>query len=270
MKVFSLLVGLFLTMSLVAQQSLPAGQNYYDDGKAGIVYDSEFSVDFKLITPRSFGLGVNIGQLKTYYLTQFLNFEISDLRHPQEYRQSFDFQFGPSNRVARAFIFGKQNNVFMLRAGWGQKRYFSEKAKRKGLALGISYQAGPVLAFLKPYNLELLRSREPGTSQFYISEEPYSTDNADLFLDLSRIVGAAPFSAGLEDLSLMPGLNARAAAHFDWGAFDKFVKAIEAGVMIDVFLKDVPIMVEHPLVPHLENSPVFINLYLTLQLGKRR
>ncbi len=269
MKYLLPLLCLCLTLPLAAQQSVQVGQNYYEEGNTGIVYDRELAFDFKIITPRSFGLGVNIGQLRTYYLTRFINFEISDLRHPQEYRQSFDFQFSTSNRVSRAFIYGKQNSVFTLRAGWGEKRYFSEKAKRRGLALGLSYQAGPTLALLKPYHLELLRSREPGSTQVFISEEPYSDDNSDLFLDLSRIVGAASFSNGLSDLSVMPGINARAAVHFDWGAFDEFVKAIEAGVAVDVFFRDVPIMVEHPSIPHVENSSIFFNLYLNLQLGKR-
>ena len=266
---FTLLLTLF-TASVVAQQQLPAGQNYYDE-QTGIIYKQELTFDFRLITPRSFALGVNIGRLVSYDRTTFLNFEFGDIRHPQEYRQSFDFQFGPSNRVSRAFIYGKQNSAFVLRAGYGEKRYFSEKAKNRGLAVGVTYQVGANLGLIKPYYLELLRSTDPGSAapNFFVSEEPYSPQNENIFLDLSRIIGAASFSEGLDNLRIMPGLHAKAAAHFDWGAFDELVKAIEAGVMIDVFFKDVPIMVESPMVPHLENSPVLINLYLNLQLGKR-
>ena len=42
----------------------------------------------------------------------------------------------------------------MLRVGMGAKRYFSEKAKRKGIAIGINYQAGVSLGLLKPYYLD--------------------------------------------------------------------------------------------------------------------
>ena len=256
---------------VIAQQSLPAGQNFYDDGNAGIVYDKELSFDFRLITPPSFGVGINIGQLKSYDRTRFYNFEFGDIRHPQEDRQSFDFQLGPSNRVSRSFVYAKQNSAFVLRAGIGEKRYFSEKAKTRGLAVGASYQLGANIALIKPYYLEVLRSRDPGSgsSQFFVNEERYSDDNDNIFLDLSRIVGAAPFSKGLNELNVMPGFHAKAAAHFDWGAFDELVKAFEAGIQLDVYFKDVPIMVESPSVPHLENSPIFLNLYLNLQLGKR-
>ena len=270
MKQLLTLLLILSAASIVAQQQLPAGQNYYDE-QSGIIYNQELTFDFRLITPRSFALGVNVGRLVSYDRTTFFNFEFGDIRHPQEYRQSFDFQFGPSNRVSRAFIYGKQNSAFVLSAGYGEKRYFSEKAKNRGLAVGVTYQIGANLGLIKPYYLELLRSRDPGTSDpnFFVSEEAYSPQNENIFLDLSRIIGAASFSKGLDNLQVMPGLHAKAAAHFDWGAFDELVKAIEAGIMVDVFFRDVPIMVESPMVPHLENSPVLINLYLNLQLGKR-
>lgn len=268
-QLFTLLLVLSVA-SVVAQQQLPAGQNYYDE-QSGIIYNQELSVDFRLITPRAFALGVNVGKLVSYDRTTFFNFEFGDIRHPQEYRQSFDFQFGPSNRVSRAFIYGKQNSAFVLRAGYGEKRYFSEKAKNRGLAVGVTYQVGVNLGLVKPYYLELLRSSDPGrpNNGFFVSEEAYSPENENIFLDLSRIIGAASFSRGLEDLQVLPGFHAKAAAHFDWGAFDELVKAIEAGIMVDVFLQELPIMVESPMVPHLDNSPVLINLYLNLQLGKR-
>lgn len=271
MKYICSLLFLLGATALLGQQQLPAGQNYYNDQKAGIIYNQELTFDFRLITPRSFALGVNVGRIKSYDRTSFFNIEFGDIRHPQEYRQSFDFQFGPSNRVSRAFIYGKENSAFVLRAGIGEKRYFSEKAKNRGLAVGVSYQVGANLGLVKPYYLELLRSRDPGSgsTQFYVSEEKYGPENENLFLDLSRIIGSASFSKGLNELAIMPGFHAKAAAHFDWGAFDELVKAVEAGIMVDVFFKDVPIMIESAEVPHLENSPVLINLYLNLQLGKR-
>jgi len=251
---------------LVAQQTLEAGQNYYDDNQKGIVYEREWSIDMRLLTPRAVAIGVNVGQILSYDRTRFFNVEIGNLRHPQEYRQSFDQLITP-NRVSRSFIYGKQNNVYVLRGGIGEKRYFSEKAKNRGLAIGVSYQVGANLGLVKPYYLELYRSTEIGSP--FVSTEKYSAQNANVFLDLGRIVGAASFSEGLAELRVMPGLHLKAATHFDWGAFDEFVKAIEAGINVDVFFQDVPLMVENEIVPHLENRPVFVNLYLNLQLGKR-
>lgn len=264
------LVFIFTSILSFAQQTLPGGQNYYDNGLVGIVYEEELTFDFKLVTPRSFSFGVNIGTIKAYNHTRFYNIEFGNLRHAQEVRQNFDYQIVQTNRVSRAFVYGKQNSAFALRGMVGNKRYFSEKAKNKGLAVGISYAAGGNITFIKPYYLELNQLRD-GIP--IITEEKYSPENEEQFLDVFRsqtIIGGAEFSKGLNELSVMPGVSAKAAIHFDWGAFDEYVKALEAGIMIDAYLKKVPIMVESDAVPYLKNTPVFVNLYINLQLGKRK
>ena len=171
--------------------------------------------------------------------------------------------------MSRAFIFGKQNQFYVIRAGLGNRKYVSEKAKQRGVAVGYTYEIGPTLGLLKPYYLELVRTNE-NSPQPLVREERYTPENADLFLDINRIFGAAPWSRGLDELQLRPGVHAKLATHFGFGAFDEFAKAIEAGVMVDFFLKEVPIMIESPNNPGVENSPLFLNLYLTLQFGKRR
>ena len=265
---FLFLAILFLPFVSEAQKRIPDGQNFYDDDRKGIVYNREFTVDFKMHT-NGFSFGVNIAQLKAFYLTRFINIELGEIRHPKEFRQSFDFQAPSTNRISRSFIFGKQNNFWVLRGGIGEKRYFSEKAKRKGLAVGVSYEGGPSIGILKPYYLELIRFSEPGSNEFRIESERFSDENIDKFLDINSIYGSSGFSKGLSELSLRPGLHAKAAVHFDWGAFDEFVKAIEAGFMVDFYFQRVPIMVESALVENTENQSLFINLFINLQLGKR-
>lgn len=254
-----------LGFSVQAQQRIPQGQNFYNDQK-GVLYNKEFSMDMKLHT-NGFSMGVNIGELKSFYLTRFIHISIGEIKHPKEFRQN-DGQISLT-QVSRSFIYGKQNNLFTLRAGLGEKRYFSEKAVRKGVAIGWSYEAGGTLGLLKPYYLQLLNSLEPGSLEFIIRSEKYSDETAERFLNIDRIQGASGFAAGLGEISVMPGFHGKLAMHFDWGAFDEFVKAMEAGVMIDVFLKKVPIMVESDLVGNTENRPLFVNLFLNLQLGKR-
>ncbi len=260
-----ILVGL-LTAPLFAQQQLPANQNIYDDGATGFIYNREFTVGATLSSPRNIGLGVKFGQLKTYYLTRYYSINFSDVRHPREMRQSNDDQISPTNRVPRAFIFGKQNQFYVIRATLGERRYWSEKAKQRGVAVGYSYEIGPVLGLLKPYYLEL--RTEDGSPE--LVSERYTGDNADRFLDPSKIFGAAPWGEGLSEVTLRPGVHARIGAHFGFGAFDEFAKALEAGLQADFFFTDVPIMIESGDNPGIENSPLFLNLYITLQFGKRR
>ncbi len=266
-KILSCFVALFaiLTTSLAQGTFQPRDPGFQEDNK-GLVYEKEFAVDFRVHT-NGYALALNFGTLKTYYLTRYMHFELGEIKHPKEYRNTFDLNFSPG-QDSRSFIFGKQNNLFVLRGGIGEKRYFSEKAKRRGLAVGISYEAGPALGLLKPYYLDLSFTNDPSSpADDVVSVEKYSPENADDFLNTDRINGATGFTRGLGEIRIRPGIQAKAAVHFDWGAFDEFVKGFEAGIMADVFFTKIPIMVE---VDNIENRPFFINLYLNLQLGKRR
>ncbi len=226
----------------------------------GVIYNYETTLNMKLVTNRSFVLGMEFGRLLTYDKTKYYHVSIGEIKHPKEYRQSAD----PSvSRSFRPYVFGKQNNLLVIRAGWGMKKYFSEKAKQKGVAIGMSYSFGPSLGLLKPYYLAL-RYTADGTGNSRIIHQRYSEENASVFLDNTRILGASPFTKGIGQLGIRPGGNATVALHLDWGAFDDFVKALELGLMVDAFAQKVPILISE------RNDRLFFNFFINLQLGKRR
>lgn len=261
----SLLLSFLLLLAFSALGQGTFQPKRIDNTPLGIVYDKEASFNFRLHT-NGFAAGVNIGTIKTFYRTRFYQFEIGGVRHPKEYRQNFDYQ-NTNGRTSRAFVFGKRNSLIALRAGIGEKRYLTEKAKKRGLSAGYTYVLGGTLAVLKPYYMELRRSVDGRT---FLSTEKYSAENEDVFLDVqSGIFGAAPFWKGFDEVSVRPGLHGKAAVHLDWGAFDEMVKAIEVGLMLDVYFSKVPLMVENDSNQNVENQPFFLNLYINFELGKR-
>lgn len=256
------LLGL-LSFSLLGQTTFQS--NKFGQDRTGVIYKKEVSVDTRLHT-NGFSLGMNFGKIKTYYRTDYYHVDFGRLKHIKEFRQqSFESSGFAGFGNYGAFVFGKQNDFLALRAGWGQKRYYSEKAKIRGLAVGFSYEVGPTLGFLKPYYLDLKYRIDNGI-EFVTRSEKYSEANKDIFLNQLSIQGATGFQKGLAELSIIPGGHAQIAAHFDWGAFDKIIKVLEVGVMLDVFYKSVPIMVE---VDNVENRLYFLNLFINLQFGKR-
>lgn len=251
---------------LAAQQTLDLGKNNYDQEK-GIIYDKETTVDFKLHTNGA-SIGLNFGTLETFYKTRYWHIEIGELKHPRETRQSRNLNTGGFGGSFRSYIFGKQNNFFVVRGGIGEKRYLSEKARRKGVAVGYSYEVGPSIGILKPYYLVLRYVSEDFGRPNYRSER-FSQANANRFLNNSSIFGADSFTRGLGEISVLPGIHGKFALHFDAGAFDELVKAVEVGVMFDLYFREVPIMVETPAIENSDNRSFFLNLFVTLQLGKR-
>ncbi|MBK9338034.1 MAG: hypothetical protein IPM98_16405 [Lewinellaceae bacterium] len=253
---------LFCFVALLAASALSQGLTPPVENM-GIVYSRETTFNMKVASNRGFIAGMEFGRLRTYYKTTYYHISMGELKHPKEQRQSADPIL---SRSFRPFIFGKENNVFVVRGGWGVKRYFSEKAKQKGVAVGMSYAFGPSLGLLKPYYLAICYPNPDRPGDCRIFHEKYSEENASLFLDENgRIKGASPFTKGLGELGFRPGANASVALHLDWGAFDELVKAVEIGAMLDIFPTKIPILVNDE-----ENRRVYLNFFVNLQLGKRR
>jgi len=249
-----------------------------NNGNKGIVYDREAAGDLKLFS-NGFEIGLNLGRIKTYYRTEYWHFGIGELKHHREYKNRDGITGGNNiGRNSRSYIYGKQNSLYAVRLGYGIKRYYSEKARKKGLAIGVSYEGGPTLGVLKPYYLEINRTELGGTAQ--LSTEKYNGDNANLFLNTDRIFGAAPAINGFSEVKVKPGIHLMGAIHFDWGAFDEYVKAIEIGIAADIFFAELPILVDDAtytnagtaieiLPENVRNRPYFLNFYISFQLGKR-
>ncbi len=226
----------------------------------GVVYDREITGDFKWHT-NGWSVAVNKARIKTYYKTTFYQLELGEIKHPKEYSQRLESRFLDSS--PNSFVYGKQNSLFVLRANKGAKRYFTEKASQKGVAVGMSYAIGAALGILKPYYLELRQFRD-NSGKFTLASEKYSEENAVRFLDINQsIYGASSFWQGISELRVVPGIHGKIALHLDWGAFDEYVKAFEVGLMADIFPRKMPLMITQ------ENRPFFINFYLNVQFGKR-
>lgn len=252
-----LLLMICFTNFLLAQTNFKIKQA--NQGK-GLIYNTEKSV---LVAGKTngFALGYQWGELKTYYKTTFYRVDLGFLRHPKETRLNPN---GTTVATSNSYYFGKQNSFWQLRAGWGEKRYWSEKESIRGVAVGISYCLGPTIGLLKPYYLE------KGGFESSSSKVPgilikYDPNNPSEFTDKNNIFGAAPFFTGLGETRITPGAHANLGLHFDWGAFEDFVRSLEVGISTDVFTKKVPILIESS-----QNRLYFLNLYLHLQLGKRK
>lgn len=236
-----------------------------DDGlRRGLLFKEERSYQLALHT-NGFHIGYRKGEIKKYYLTNFYHVEFGNIRHPREFRQSLRSQtLLRSLTNVSGYTYGKQNALMALRAMAGQTYYLGEKAKRRGVAVGLSYQGGAALGVLKPYYLLLKRVDVNNYRGTISSEEKYSEENADFFLDPTKITSHAGFSSGLSELKFVPGLTGKGSVHFSWGPEDNYVRVLEAGLQLDLFAKKMPIMVIE------NNQPYFFNLFISVQFGKRK
>jgi len=231
-------------------------------GQESLVYERE-KVFHVRAHSNGFSLGYSVGDIETYYKTRYYYFDAGSLKHPKEFSQNFRLFTTPlaGEAAPRSFIYGKINRLYALRGGIGHKKYFSERARRKSVIVGINYEYGFTLGLLKPYYLKLRGTDIQGEPD--ITEEKYTPENEEAFLDETNIFGGAEFRYGLNEIKLKPGFHGKFGVNFSWGSQDNMIKALEVGLMSDVFLGKVPLMLTE------ENKPYFLNVYLTLQFGKR-
>jgi len=256
---------LLIFLNLLCFSSLLLSQNTFQpkplsDNRQGILYNKEFTINFKAHT-NGYELGASWGKIVTYYKSRYYYASFGEIKHPKEYRQNFKYININTGQTSNSFVFGKQNNLFLFRAGRGFKRYYTEKAKEKGVSIGVTYEAGITLGLLKPYYLEIARVQDRPQGR-YVSTK-YSEETAEEFLDITKIFGATGLAKGLDEIIPVPGLNGRIGVNFEWGSYDEFIKAAEVGLMLDLFPRSIPLMVNQV------NRPFFLNLYISLQLGKR-
>ena len=252
-----------VTFTLCADAQVTFQPKSVDIDWKGVVYKTEQTMDIR-VHANGWALAYNTGNIVSYEKTRYYQFELGKHSDPREKLQSKPYNLsivGNSN----SFAFGKINNFYSLRAGTGRKKYLSEKARRKGIAVAYNYEFGPALGILKPYYLDIYVANETGG--FDITQIKYSEETAAQFLDNAYISSEAKFSEGLFESKIVPGLQGKVGVHFDAGAYDEFVKAVEIGAMLEVYTQSIPFMA--PTENH-SNSPFFLNLYVNLQFGKRK
>jgi hypothetical protein len=226
----------------------------------GIIYKKEYSVEFKLHT---FGMsaGFNMGRLSTYYKTSFYHFDIGFLKSAKEKKGNL---IATGLNIYNTYIYGKANYFFPVRAGKGIKVYLSEKESQRGLAIGYSLEGGFTLGVLKPYYLWVKSTNSDNEAILVLKK--YDEDNKEDFINENLIYDKAPFFTGIGESRFVPGIHFNAAVHYGIKAFEKSVYAFETGIMLDAFMKKVPIMVE---TDRFKNSSIFINVFVNVQFGRR-
>jgi len=253
----------FLSYNIVSQKSFQPKQVEFD--WKGIIYRKEYTGNATFHT-NGFTIAYNKGEIKTYYKTNYYHVELGYMSDPREQNQNKNIPLS-FNKVSQSFKFGKQNQLYLLRVGKGTKRLITDKAKRKGVAIGYNYEAGPSIGFLRPYYLELIYNFEQDGRFFNeLRIEKYTDSNADKFLDYNSIFGGASGSRGWSDISIVPGVQGKLGMFFSLGAFEEYAKSIEVGIMGDFFIRKIPIMVETEAI---SAKPYFLNFYITLEFGKR-
>lgn len=204
-----------------------------------------------------YGIFYERGKFKSVTKTNLWWVELSERKHPKEEKfAKGDPTFGFI--VGNPFIYGKVNNFYNFSVGIGQQKLIAGKGNKNGVATTLIYGGGLSVALMKPYFLEI---EDPATLKTKVIR--YNEDTIN-FLDPTRIMGAAGFGKGFNQINYIPGAHARTALRFDYGRYTETLSAIEVGINASFYSKKIQQMAQNK-----ENN-FFFNAYVALTFGRRK
>jgi len=249
---------------LTAQQKKQQRQQHInqlmkEQEEGTLVFQKQNAFGIKLNTD-GLGFFFEHGKYKTVTKTNLWWAELGERHDPKEDKQSniYSDDFGDVYQ-GNPFIYGKINNFYYLRFGIGQQLLIGGKGAQNGVAVSFIYGGGISLALMKPYYLNVTDSL--GNT----SDIRYSAQTDSAFLGYTDDINqGSGFGKGLNEISVIPGINARAALRFDYGRFNRVLSAVEVGVNAEYYTKDIQIMVyEAP-------EKFYFSGYLAFVFGSRK
>jgi hypothetical protein len=210
------------------------------------------------------GLGFRFGQNITYFNKKMFEVDLVEMKTPKEVKRSNQI-FSNSRR----YVYGKMNNLYLLRFGYGAQKLLNDKPYWGGIEVRFFYYGGLDLALAKPVYLLIANYTKVGEQIFYdITTEKYDPlihypyrvigPSRDL-----EIYGKASVFKGFGEIKPYPGAYAKIGFNFEYGTQNQSIKAIEVGATLDAFPKAIPMMAFN------DPNHFFVNVYLSFNFGKR-
>lgn len=203
---------------------------------------------------RSNGYGIfyERGKMTSPRWANIYGFEITEIMHPKEERSSSAQGF----LLGNSFKFGKLNNFYQFKFGYGRQYIFGQKGNKNGVAVIGSAMAGLSMGLQKPYYLQV---NDNGTDR----DIRYNKEDSALFLSNS-IVGSSGFTKGWGEVKLRPGAYAKTSLRFDFGSYNESISAIEIGLSVEGYAQAVEQM--------LFNKPrrLFMQAHVAMVFGNRK
>lgn len=236
-----ILTFLFIFLSSQAQE--------LDNSEVGLIYKREQSMGINLNTD-GWGFDYRLGFFKTGYLKRTMDISFSFIRDPKEtrYYNSYD-------QSSKSFIYGKERNFYSLRFLYGNQKDLSNKPYWGGVDIRWLNLFGFNLGIGKPIYLYVVDQANDGV----LDLQRYDPVRHNL----SNIYGRGPYSKGLSELEVFPGISFKTALNVEYGSIPEKTRSIEAGIIFNGYLRPYNIMA------YSDARYFDMSVYLSFNFGKR-
>ncbi len=225
--------------------------------EGALVFDKQSAFGIKFNTD-GWGIFYEKGKYKTLTKTNLWWVEFGERKSNKEERVP-TLSSNQGFIIISSYIYGKQNNFYQLKLGFGQQKLIGGKGNKNGIAVSAIYGGGISAGLLKPYYIEI-QNPTNGARQTI----KYSPETEKLFLDPTVILGKAALGTGFGEMQFAPGAHVRTALRFDYGKYNEVLSAIEVGLNAEFYAQKIPILLLNK-----ENS-FFVSAYAAITFGRRK
>lgn len=248
--IFSFLLVSVFSFQLSAQELKDDLTRLQSGEDVKVLYRHEASFGLFMHSAGGFGMAYRRGEHVTAKRKRMFEIEMLNFKHPKEVKSVNSYY---SN--SKGFVYGKLNSILLVRPGVGFQNVLYQKSDKKSVEIRYSYFVGATLAFAKPVYLEIKKgtfSSSPTTERY----NPEIHKQEDIF-------GKADFFKGINKTIIYPAAYAKLALSFEYADRYNALKAIETGVVLDVYPKALPMLAFN------KKQQAYISLYLKIIWGKK-
>jgi hypothetical protein len=226
--------------------------------EGALVFNKQTVFGFRLNTD-GWSILFEKGYMKNVKTANLFALEFGEKKHPKEKKLNNLLDNGSFLQFGSPYVYGKRNSFYQFKPTFGQQRLLGGKANKNGVAVHAIYAGGISIGLERPYYVRVHDSVPDGSRDI-----KYSVEDSTAFLTPQNIIMGTGLRYGWNQLKIVPGAHAKAALRFDYGRFNDMVTAIEVGINIEAYSREINIMLLNP------GQQVFVNGYIAILFGKRK
>ncbi len=239
---------IFISLMLILINSLVSSQGIIND-QPKMLFSNEQTVG-AFLNSNGIGFDYRYARFMDVRNDRLYDISFNYVKHPKEYKSVVAYDW-----YTRRFVYGKENLFWELKGEIGNQHEIFRKYDFSSISIRVSYTGGLSLGFQKPIYYQILTFSSLGE---VISSEEKKFDPG---IHLYNYGGTAAFSKGFDELKLIPGITANAELSFEYSEREPMMHALEAGIGITVYPKNIKIMATE------EVKFFFFNMHVGYRFG---
>ena len=205
-----------------------------------------------MLSTRGWGLLLRRAKNKTFLRKRLFELEAVSMEHPKEIRT-----VNQNVENGNGYVYGELAQVAVTRVGYGRHNVLYAKFD-KGVEIRYLYIGGFSMAWAKPIYLDIAYRNSIGPVEA-VTTERYDPENPEH--NQNNILGKSSPFRGIDKMQFYPGMYGKFGFSFEYGKKQKAVRSLEAGVIIDYYIRDVEMMAR------IKNDPYYLTFYLAVNFG---